>query len=231
MSNIFEKKQNLKHEINNMYSVLKKIYDKAPCLITICGKIRSGKSVACLSLIKLNKLYKKFNDIFVFSSTIHSNFWTNNGIPKSDQFQTLNQNMLNGLREEQIRTKNKSSILLIIDDCIDSANMYDKSLVSFLTVLRHFNTSVVVITQSITKISPVIRSNSDFMIIYQIIGEKALKTLFDELAMGENKKQFIADFVEKTADYNAIFVDNTVNNLSERIKTFKVNCKAIGIKL
>ena len=230
MTSLFEQKQNLKFEIRTMYTVLKKIYEKTPCLICISGKIRSGKSCACLALIKFNKQMKRFDDIVVVSSTIHSNFWTKNGIPIQSQYEKLDQQMLNALREHQIKTNKKRSVMLVIDDCIDSANMYDKGLVSFLTVLRHFNTTVVVITQSITKISPVIRSNCDFMILFQLIGEKALKTLFDELSMGESRSQFVADFIERTKDYGALFINNTTANLADRISTLKINCRVLGIK-
>ena len=231
MSTFFEKKQTLKHEIRNMFTVLRKIYDKAPCLVAIAGKIRSGKSCACLALIKFNKQYKKFDDIIIVSSTIHSNFWTKNGISPNEQFETLTPAMLTNLKEHQLKTQKKRAVMLIIDDCIDSANMYDKNVVSFLTVLRHYNTTVVVITQSITKISPVIRSNCDFMILFQLVGEKALKTLFDEISMGESRRIFVDTFIEKTNNYSSIFIDNTTPELNQRIGTFKVNPQALGIKL
>ena len=226
-------KDTINNDVKNMFNILKKVYDHIPFLILICGGINQGKSVCLLSIIKYNDIAKKFHEILIFSSTIHTGIYTKNGIKNVNQFDEIDSQKLLKIKEYQIKQGNKrKNILLVIDDALATLNKKDiPEFIKLLSTLRHFNISIVFVSQSIKGIPVLLRTNSYFHFIYRMIGRKNMDILFEELSQGENKKEFIDKFLKKCENHNAIFIDNYYKSLDDRISCFKVHPDKLKIKM
>jgi len=119
---------------------------------------------------------------------------------------------------------------MIFDDILAGDNARGKALVKLITVLRHYNISILVISQSVKKIDPVMRQNADFIATYRIIGDENIRILFKETSMGEKMDDWLNKYLNTTQDNNCLFINNGENDLEKRCMPYKVDLKHWGIK-
>ena len=94
--------------------------------------------------------------------------------------------------------KEFKNILIIMDDCIHQS----ESLKKIYSMGRHAGISICCTTQYLKSVSPLIRTNSDYIFTGQL-NAQSLDILSDEyLTAGLTKNEFIAMYNRCTKDFN-----------------------------
>ena len=99
--------------------------------------------------------------------------------------------------------------LLILDDCLGSANFGSDLFTRIASAGRHYRVSVWVACQHLFKLPPVIRTNSDYLFILGTQNDRVVKALWDEFGgLGfEDWKAFRAHAAAAVADYGSLVID------------------------
>lgn len=197
--------------------------------LLIVGPSRSGKSNIVLNII--TKWYvKHFDDIYLLSVTAYrpSSGWLimieEGIIPEAnviDDVSLVNE-FIEALIEKQKAQKKSKNIMVIIDDIAKEIKM-SKQLESIFTRGRHYDISVILISQTFMNISPTIRGNSTNDIFLRINDEKELDAIVREKHGLIPKKIFRKMFLEVTnKPFNFLFVDNNEIDYHQKFrKNFK----------
>jgi hypothetical protein len=118
-------------------------------------------------------------------------------------------------------------VLVILDDIIADANLHSSPTIKKLYARgRHLSISLVVTTQHLTAVSPLMRTNSDWLLAGQM-NRASVGLLCDEFLAGDmDKAEFIAMYNRTTSDYGFMIVNCTsvksnadVNSLYGRVRT------------
>jgi hypothetical protein len=121
--------------------------------------------------------------------------------------------LINKMTDITSQKKNKN-VLIILDDAVADSDMhYQKGLKILYARGRHINISVIVTTQYINSISPLMRSNSDYVFLGQQ-NKRSVDIISDEYLSGDiEKPEFIKLFNKSTRDYNFFVINcNSVKN-------------------
>jgi hypothetical protein len=153
---------------------------KFPKHILISSLTGGGKTSIAKEIINNNR--KQFNNILVITGSTTDDY---NGI--IDRNWIVNVNNLKKIQkiiEVQHHIKKKGgnmSMLIIFDDCIGSVNLYSGKFGEMITRLfsngRHSNISLMIITQLITKVPPLVRENCSYIIVGKS-SKKSIETIF-----------------------------------------------------
>lgn len=216
------------YESEKFYEILAKT---APFLCLVSGRIRQGKSVNVLGLYIYLKKHKIFDQEVVVSGSIHKGVWSRNGASKKAQFEKLTTEQMKAVIEYQKKKGKKNRLLLILDDVLASTDTRNKEFVGLISILRHLNISIVVVSQKIRAIDPIIRSNADVVVLHKQAGQANLNTIYEEVLTADIKRRDFYDyFNEATDDYQAIVVDNTSTQHQDKFFIVKCDVKKHGIK-
>ena len=193
--------------------------------ILIIGKTNSGKSVLCKWLVNQQKQY--FQKIIIFSSLEKVNeFYKELSNDIYDEYtEDIGNQIFNKLKEYKIKNKDKDKVyntLIIIDDLgLDIHN--SKSLKNIFTKGRHINISCIVLIQYIYMLPPVIRSNSDTILISQQ-NQQSLAILCDEYTYFIDKQEFKKMYYDTVQNYHFLVINcncsknSDINNIYSKIK-------------
>ena len=101
--------------------------------------------------------------------------------------------------------------LLILDDCLGSANFQSDLFTKIASAGRHYRITVWVSFQHYHKCPTVIRTNSDYLYIMGVQNERVLKSLYDEYGgLGFNDaKELRAYALRATENFGSLCIDNT----------------------
>ena len=198
------------------------IINKTVC---ICAKRNSGKSE--LTGYIINKFKDDFDKIYVVCPTEPVNhFYEKSGIvDKKCIFDKLHDDWVEQLIKKMSKINDnkpkddRTKILLILDDLVCDYNTHDSDTLNKLFVRgRHINISVIVISQYINLISPVIRNNSDWLIVGQM-NSKSINIIYDEFINILTRKEFEQFYINSIEDYNFLIINcsnvKTVQNKNE----------------
>ena len=235
--NVKKKLEDVKCKLNqkNVYRVFKTMAEGGPSVFIVIGSIGRGKSCFVMSYLKYAMEKKVYDEIIVISSTIFNGFFTKNGISNKQQIEGITNESLLALRDYQRKQKNPKHILLTIDDSGDNTlDISHKNAIftSFITTIRHYNISVILIVQHPTLLAKKIRGQATGLICFDITGQDNLKALYNTLSCGESFNQFTECFYEKCKDNGCLFVNSKKNSRdNDRIIPLKINIKEMGIKI
>ena len=96
--------------------------------------------------------------------------------------------------------------LLILDDCLGVINKHKGYLNTLASKYRHYRLSIIITTQRFRELSPIIRSNAGYYIIYKTHNRKELQALDDELSSNiPNFMQLYSDATHKK--YNFLYIN------------------------
>lgn len=210
-------------EFSKPSDIVKSIHDLSPCLNLVCGKIRQGKSTL-IEYIVSNSLNKY--TVIIFSPTIFNGSWSKVGVHADNQFETLDFNKIRFLMNENKKKSVKTRVpyMLILDDCLALTGRNSDEFIGILSILRHLNFTVFLISQTITKIPNIVRSNADFIYLFKLQGLNSIKVLYEEICNSTDiKKDFANDFEENTNNYKFVFVNNTITDGKNRITWSKID--------
>jgi hypothetical protein len=123
-------------------------------------------------------------------------------VPQRFIFQGWRQDILDALKARQMRLISvygredpRTFAFVIMDDVIaDQSNVrgWNTTLNSFFTEGRHLNITVMITTQHVKGIGPMIRNNTDIAIVQPMYNVNARKTLWEMYGGFMEKKQFNA---------------------------------------
>ena len=186
---------------------------KLPFSMIVVSKRNSGKSYLVKHLLKLFMVDNKlFNYIVLFSSTANLSH-DFDCLPKKsiqEDFSSAKVNKILDFQKASKDSKNPKQCLIILDDTIGAK--LDPSFKSNLDLLfsrgRHFNTSIIFISQYIKNyISTTIRNNIDYL-LFSINNYNVIKIIYDLVVYSGNIKEFIKFVGEKTKNYTFLIYNN-----------------------
>jgi hypothetical protein len=171
---------------------------KPPYLLIINGKQGSGKSHLITYIMRENYLSSnKFDYEIVFSNTS----WEDGSweyLPENFVYEEFNESALTNimkLQKENHKKGIKTSAFVIFDDCLDDTNQFASASIKKLsTQLRHYNITMIILTQYPHLVPPRLRANSIYSVFFDIgSGVRELEALYN--AYGQRFKNY-AEFKE-----------------------------------
>ena len=183
--------------------------------VLLCAKRNSGKSRLLRYLVLCEK--DKFDKLFVICPTECVNNFYEGITTKDCIFDEYNDDwvlkLINKMTDIKAQKINKN-VLIILDDAVADSDMhFQKGLKILYARGRHINVSIIVTTQYINSISPLMRSNSDYVFLGQQ-NKRSIDIIADEYLSGDiEKPEFIKLFNKSTRDFNFFVINcNSVKN-------------------
>jgi len=155
---------------------MEKLLSFDPFLLILNGICGSGKTHFMKYL-----LYRLTSEGFVdycivFSPTKFTQQW--NMLPEKYIFPEFNDETLQKIMEIQEKQQ-KKQLLLIFDDCLGSVKFNSKVVSRFFSCFRHYRAKVMLSTQNVNKIPPMIRDIASHIAIFETFAERCLTGLYD----------------------------------------------------
>ena len=115
----------------------------------------------------------------------------------------------------------QKKVLFILDDLIGDQNLHTSGALRMCAVRsRHINVSIMILIQHCNSISPLLRNNSDTILI-STINHSSIQTVAESFTLGKgNTVRRFVDMYEKTChDFTFLVINNqcTKNNTIEEI--------------
>lgn len=197
--------------------------------ILLCARRGSGKSELIKYMIK--EFGHLFECVIVISTTDFSGFYKQI-IPEkniSNVYQDkIVESLLNKLEKtnkgKNQKDENFKRVLLVLDDVISDTRLASsKSLEKVYTKGRHYGITLILASQYIKKIPPVMRENVDLVFIGKHT-ENSRGIFTEEFNDYLTNKEF-ENLLKKNAgvDYNFVIINATARNQSESIGIFRVD--------
>ena len=198
--------------------------------IGLFARRNSGKSILLRYLLSNEK--NSLDKCFCICPTESVNRFYSDLIPEDCIFDKYDDVwvglLITRLTEQYKKSNKKPKILLILDDCISDASRFQNSpnLEKVLTRGRHIGLSVMITTQHVTGIPPIVRNNLDYIFCGQM-NRHSVEILSDEFLAGDlDKTEFIKLYNKSTRDYSFFVInassveDNSdLNQIYGTIKT------------
>ena len=189
-------------------------------LISLIAKRNSGKSYLLRYMVKIQK--HDFDKIFIICPTNIINDFYKNITEKDNIFNEYNELWMESLinkmtdinsRLEDVKRKN---VLLILDDLVADIRFASCKSLKLLAIRgRHIGISIIMTSQYINTIPPIIRSNVDFTIVGNL-NRKSLDLLEKESNTNLTRKEFNTLYLTSTKDYCFFCINNTnVKNINQ----------------
>ena len=196
-----------------------------PFLSMIVGSKHSGKS----ELVKFitYQYASAFSYVVVVSPTALNGFYST-FIPAGHIHSTYSDELIDSIKNKQETLKNAGKpvqMLLILDDILASPDVhFEKRQGSVLNLLftanRHWNISLLIVTQKLRGLPPACRENADFVCITRCM-RSAWGNLYDEYGTS-SKEEFFQMLQECTSDYKVLMFKANVASANDHFSCFKV---------
>ncbi len=204
--------------------------------IAIFGQRRTGKSTLAKDLlIQLNER-KLIGRIGIITDTDQNQFWKDM-IPEATIYpvdlavETINQILAfqkyiknQYEKGKKIEPEGVLQYTLILDDFAHDKKFsrYSDSFAKVYGTGRHFNMSVMLLTQHPAAVSTFVRSNSDFVFVVKASGKRNIEHIVNDHLFFMNPEAGRAIIGSSTNDYNVLVINKTPNLHDEvRLWTFK----------
>ena len=190
-----------------------KLTISTPNLSLFVARRSSGKTHLQKHLLYVLAKGGRFKWVLVITPTAFNGEWSAivgeaNVLPVFDpeQVDTLMQRQAE-LREDGIENDG----LLILDDCLGSANFQSDLFTRIASAGRHYRITVWASFQHYHKCPTCIRTNADYVYIMGVQNEKVIRSLYDEYGgLGfDDVKALRAYALKATENYGSLIVDNT----------------------
>jgi hypothetical protein len=219
----------------------KKLF-KTPFALCVVGGIGSGKTSFVYSL--LNDGYKNyFDELVVFVGTIDSNHaWSNINQKKVVVFNEWDDKAFKSYfkdleqENEKLRSENKKEIraCVVLDDMVAegiSKKATSTALEKCLLNCRHYNLSIILLTQSIRLISRNMRINFQHTAIFRV-NESELSRLAEEHSNHLTPDQFISmakQVLLKPYNYLVVSYNEPIEKRFRETLNYPIKIKSIDI--
>ena len=206
---------------------------------TICltAKRGSGKSRLLRYLVIMNKHI--FDKIFIVCPTECLNSFYKGIVPPENIFDTFKEEWFEKLIKRMTEVNSGKTddemkhILVILDDCAsDVAFHHSKAIKKLFTRGRHLKISIIMTAQYIYHISPLMRCNTDFLLVGQM-NKQGVDILATEFLMGNlTKQEFIQMYYNSTNDYKFLLINNNSTKSNDDLNEIygKLKCPERYVK-
>lgn len=198
--------------------------------ITLVGKRCSGKSYMLKHILQYEA--DNFAKIFCICPTELVNHFYSDIIPSNCIYETYDEEWADKLITKLTiancnkKPEEQKKVLLILDDLIADINIHQsKTLRIMYSRGRHIGLSVILTTQYLNSLSPLIRNNSDYVFVGQQ-NRASVELLQQQFQSGDiNKKEFMDMYYRCTTDFNFLIIncnsvkDTDLNSIYGVIKT------------
>ena len=173
----------------------------------------SGKTTLMKHLLRTLALGKKFNWVTVISATAFNGEWAA-VVGEKHVLPEFDPEWLDALLERQAALKADgvdNPGLLILDDCLGSANFGSEIFTRIASAGRHYGVSVWASFQHYHRCPTVLRTNADLVFCLNVNNDRVSKALFEEYGPpGFKDWQALKAFAAKASkDYGALCIDNS----------------------
>lgn len=207
---------------------INKLLPQPPFCMNVIAQRASGKTNMVIDLLTdENKLCKFFDLIFIWSTSFyHDSKWKNIHIPNPEMmvFEKYELHKIEQLFKtlQEIAKRKVFNVLMIFDDMIDQNVMKPISMGVIESVAvrgRHYNISVIMISQLYKKISVPMRVNSTNSIFFRIRNRNELEKIMEENQESLTKEEFLEVYNYATGEgYSFLHVNNQEMDPSKRFR-------------
>jgi hypothetical protein len=186
------------------------IFNRRCFTMLISGSKGSGKTSLLLSLLSTPKkqggLMKEFDRIYLVSPTARNDAKLDELVEELESSGSFYDEFSNEIQKEimddiqafnnNFKKKKKPHILVIYDDVISSLPNNRKkgqSFNKFMTCNRHMNCSIVILTQRMSELSPLIRSQADLICYFKSNNKKENTIFIDTFGVSEDMMNFCCE--------------------------------------
>lgn len=178
-----------------------------PGVWVLNSRSRGGKSHSIKYAVCINKHKLKYGLVFSNTSFRQDNF---DYIPKEFKRLRYNPEDLKKLLEIQKKSGCKYTAYVIFDDCISEPTMWDEpTLVEAVTQSAHYNLWVIISTQGVNKVRPIVREGAFQVSIFDQKTKKSIDACYDSYGQTfytvDLFKRFILDNIKEK--YSFAFFD------------------------
>ena len=183
-----------------------------PGLVIISGQQGSGKSNLLKYIMKLLRSKLKYGIAFSQTAFNEGNL---DYIPKKYVYTQYDPIALGNLMKIQAaQTKEKRHLAFVVfDDCVVDSWVNCKLFNQLVTQVRHYNVLIIITTQWISKIPPMVRENGFQVAMFSADTHRALEALFESYGQKfENLNQFKKYLQQNTQDFHFVFYNRKDNS-------------------
>jgi hypothetical protein len=181
--------------------------------IAFIAKRNSGKS--CILKYLVMSEIDRFSKIFVVCPTERINRFYSDIVEDDCIFDEYSEEWTMRLIERLTSInankpkQEQKQVLLILDDCISQTGFHQsKTLHTLFSRCRHFCLSVLITSQILTGIPPIVRQNCDYVLCSQM-NKTSVDMLVAEYLTGDiDKQEFIKIYKQSTKDYGFLLINN-----------------------
>jgi hypothetical protein len=155
-----------------------------PFLATVCGRRGSGKTNLVRWLLRTIARGGQVRDVWVFTSTAFTGHWQST-VGESRVYENFDEELLHGILQRQAAARaagRPNEALLILDDVLGSMSFTSSVWKLLASTGRHYNLSVVLVSQHYHAIPPLVRLNSDYFMMLGPTSERAWRSAYQEFA-------------------------------------------------
>lgn len=178
------------------------------CSILMLGSGRSGKTTALKHI--LDKYFKEHVGA-IFSESARAPAYAHMKYPSLPLSSCYIPDLVSASYRINKELKNHYPFLWVLDDCPLVKN--DKQLHKTLTIYRNSNISTIIGMQSPTMLSPTVRSNFTFVMLFKCNTTEQIESIIKAylrgvFPQGWNYDQKIEWYKRQTEDHHFLFLDN-----------------------
>ena len=177
--------------------------------IIVYGQRRTGKTTWLLWMMWLLK--DRFDEIVVYSSTHHEGTFQKFVNPKMC-FSVYREGVMQACINHQKARKQKGEkmprVLVVMDDVLDQMKDLRRSdaLLQLFTQGRHFNISIVILSQHCKALPPAFRKNVDAAVIFRTFSNDMCKSYYEDYGGCMKRHTFNSILTEATQEYQGLVV-------------------------
>ena len=171
------------------------------------GPSASGKTQLVKDIL-LGPLKKQFHKVYLICPTKFQKVWQED-IPLHEKrsFDTADDATFEYVMDEIMKNnENNEKSLIIIDDCVGTQLMkINSSLSKYYLRLRHYNASILVLTQLYKAVPRMLRVNCDKLIVFKMANKR------EEISINEENGNFSDHYEKVSLPYESLHIDFTKN--------------------
>lgn len=178
----------------------------------IVGKRNSGKSHLLLQLLISKDGFKdKFDHVYLINPTYKYDE-KYHVIKFTEVYDSFSNELVDELIVKFEEKDPEENVLLILDDCVCEdnfkKNQSDTPLNRLAVNGRHLGVSMIILSQKYNAISSYIRSQLDYILLFETKNQTEIRTLYEEFGEGSSKE--FLDYLTKvfTKRHDVFIIDN-----------------------
>jgi hypothetical protein len=168
---------------------------KTPSITVLAAAPGGGKTHLIRWLICEWSRLGRFSYGWVFSPTAFNGSY--NWLPEANRSEVYTDKALQGIIDHQKTYRNPA--FLILDDCMGSINFLNALWTNFITTFRHYNLTLLIASQYILKIPPVMRQCVTYAIVFKQNQKRSLVALHENFFVEMDNWQEVRRFIDRNA--------------------------------